>query len=62
MVLQHSSQVGLGCCFDWTMRILGPVLLVFATVLIGAIVIMFTRYILPVVITGRVSVSTCGMF
>lgn len=40
-------QVCVGLCFDWTMRLLGPLLLLLATGLISGVVGMYFKYILP---------------
>ncbi|CAM9554772.1 unnamed protein product [Discosporangium mesarthrocarpum] len=40
-------QIGIGLCFDWFMRLIGPLLLVFATTLISAIICLYFRFILP---------------
>ncbi|CAM9451865.1 unnamed protein product [Ascophyllum nodosum] len=40
-------QIGVGVCFDWTMRVMGPLLLLFATGLISMVIGMYFRFILP---------------
>jgi hypothetical protein len=40
-------QVGVGCCFDWVIRLLGPLLLAVATVLILLVVYLYYGFILP---------------
>eukprot|EP01084_Bolivina_argentea_P204000 348334_1 len=45
-------QIGIFCIFDWFIRILGPVLVVFAVGLIGVIAYMFMVFILPAAISN----------
>ncbi|CAN0216881.1 unnamed protein product [Pylaiella littoralis] len=40
-------QVCVGLCFDWTMRLIGPFLLLLATGLISGVIGMYFKYILP---------------
>lgn len=40
-------QVGVGLCFDWTLRLIGPLLLLFATGLISGVIAMYFKFVLP---------------
>lgn len=37
----------MGVCFDWTLRLIGPLLLLFATGLISCVVGMYFKFLLP---------------
>lgn len=48
----------MGFFFDWTMRLVGPLLLLFASVLISGVIGMYFLYILPATATfGSIAVS-----
>ncbi|CAM9327941.1 unnamed protein product [Ectocarpus sp. 6 AP-2014] len=44
-------QMGMGVCFDWTLRLMGPLLLLFATGLISCVICMYFKFILPATAT-----------
>lgn len=39
--------MGVGTCFDWTLRLIGPLLLLLATGLISCVIGMYFKYLLP---------------
>lgn len=41
----------MGVCFDWTLRLMGPLLLLFATGLISCVICMYFKFILPATAT-----------
>eukprot|EP00752_Nemacystus_decipiens_P015751 g14063.t1 len=45
------TQVCLGMCFDWTLRLMGPLLLLFATALISGVIAMYFKFVLPAAAT-----------
>lgn len=44
-------QVGVGVCFDWTLRLIGPVLLLFGMGLISCVIGMYFKFVLPATVT-----------
>lgn len=56
-------QVCVGLCFDWTMRLIGPFLLLLATGLISGVIGMYFKYILPTAAAfGSISVRFWSRF
>ena len=49
-LLTMPPQVGISVAFDYTMRILGPCLIVMALGLIGTVTFMYFRHLLPLVL------------
>lgn len=57
------QQIGLGTAFDWTLRLIGPLLLLLATGLISTVIGMYFRFLLPATADfGSILVRNCKYY